>query len=45
MSDKPTYIKPALYALFYEHLKQIAESYGYNLLIHGSLNYVVLINH
>lgn len=38
MSDKPTHVKPALYAMFYEQLKQIAESYGYNLLIHGSLH-------
>jgi hypothetical protein len=38
MSDKPTHVKPALYAMFYEQLKQIAERYGYNLLIHGSLH-------
>ena len=38
MENKPIHIKPALYTLFYEQLKQIAESYGYNLLIHGSLH-------
>jgi hypothetical protein len=37
-SDKPIHVKPALYAMLYEQLKQIAESYGYNLLIHGSLH-------
>jgi hypothetical protein len=36
--DKPTQARPGLYALFYEHLKQIAESYGYNLVVHGSLH-------
>lgn len=35
--NKPTHVKPALYAMFYEHLKDIAEEYGYNLLIHGSM--------
>ena len=38
MSDKPIHVKPALYALLYEYLKQIAEYYGYNLLIHGSIH-------
>jgi len=36
MKDK--HYKPGLYAMFYEQLKDIAEEYGYNLLIHGSLN-------
>lgn len=31
-------IKPGLYAIYFQHLKDIAENYGYNLLIHGSLN-------
>jgi len=34
---KPTHVKPGLYAIFYEHLKQIAKEYGYNLVVHGSL--------
>lgn len=36
--SKPKHIKPALYAMYYDHLKDIAKEYGYNLLIHGSLN-------
>jgi len=36
--EKPIKVKPGLYSLFYEHLKQIAYEYGYNLVIHGSLN-------
>lgn len=36
--SKPQHIKPGLYAMYYEHLKSIAEHYGYNLLIHGSMN-------
>lgn len=36
--SKPIQVKPGLYAMFYEHLKQIAQEYGYNLVIHGSLN-------
>lgn len=38
MSDKPKHYKPGLYAIFYAELKDIAEYYGYNLLIHGSMN-------
>ena len=36
--SKPQHFKPGLYAMFYEHLKDIAKTYGYNLLIHGSMN-------
>lgn len=36
--SKPKHIKPGLYAMYYEHLKDIAKVYGYNLLIHGSMN-------
>ena len=36
--DKPIKAKPGLYAMYYLHLKQIAEHYGYNLVIHGSLD-------
>jgi len=35
--NKPTQVKPGLYAIFYEHLKQIAKEYGYNLVLHGSM--------
>jgi hypothetical protein len=35
---KPIHVKPGLYTMFYEYLKQIAESYGYNLVINGSMN-------
>jgi len=34
---KPIQIKPGLYCLIYEQLKLIAQEYGYNLIIHGSL--------
>jgi hypothetical protein len=36
--NKPVQVKPGLYAIFYEHLKQIAEQYGYNLVVHGSMH-------
>jgi hypothetical protein len=36
--DKPTYVKPGLYCIFYEQLKLIAKEYGYNLLVNGSMN-------
>ena len=35
---KPVQLKPGLYTIFYEHLKQIALEYGYNLVVHGSMN-------
>lgn len=35
--NKPIQVKPAMYTLFYEHLKAIALNYGYNLVLHGSL--------
>jgi hypothetical protein len=38
MTDKPKHFKPGLYALFYEHMKDIAREYGYNLVPHGSMN-------
>ena len=36
--NKPIKAKPGLYTMYYLHLKQIAERYGYNLVIHGSLD-------
>lgn len=38
MSDKPMKAKPNLYAVYFEPLKAIALKYGYNLVIHGSMN-------
>lgn len=38
MVKKPTHVKPALYAKYYFYLKEIAEKFGYNLLVHGSMN-------
>lgn len=35
---KPTHVKPSLYAYYFEALKEIAFEYGYNLVLHGSLN-------
>ena len=36
--NKPIIIKPGLYAMFFLYMKEIAEYYGYNLVIHGSMN-------
>lgn len=36
--DKPIYAKPSLYAYYFLELKEIAIKYGYNLVLHGSLN-------
>lgn len=36
--SKPTHAKPSLYAHYFLILKEIALKYGYNLVIHGSLN-------
>ena len=38
MNDKPIHVKPAFYSFCYEILKEIALQYGYNLVLHGSLN-------
>jgi hypothetical protein len=35
---KPTHVKPSFYSFCYEGMKEIAKKYGYNLLIHGSMN-------
>ena len=35
--SKTIKVKPGLYALFYENLKHIALEYGYNLVVHGSM--------
>lgn len=36
--SKPVHAKPSLYAFYFESLKNIALKYGYNLVLHGSLN-------
>lgn len=36
--SKPIAVKPAMYALFFEHLKIIAKEHGYNLVMNGSMN-------
>lgn len=35
---KPIHAKPNIYAYFFEGLKPIALGYGYNLVVHGSMN-------
>lgn len=35
---KPTHVKPSFYAYCFEQLKEIAKEYGYNLVLHGSMN-------
>ncbi|MBC8053754.1 MAG: hypothetical protein H7Y13_11885 [Sphingobacteriaceae bacterium] len=36
--NKPIHAKPSLYAFYFEALKIIALKYGYNLVLHGSMN-------
>jgi hypothetical protein len=36
--QKPTHAKPSLYAYYFQSLKEIAKEFGYNLVLHGSLN-------
>ena len=36
--SKPIHAKPSLYAFYFMSLKEIAKEYGYNLVLHGSLN-------
>jgi hypothetical protein len=36
--SKPIHAKPSLYAHYFFQLKEIALEYGYNLVLHGSLN-------
>ena len=37
-SEKPVKAKPVFYAHCYFNLKTIAEEYGYNLVLHGSMD-------
>jgi len=36
--EKQIAIKPNLYAYYFQPLKEIAKEYGYNLVVHGSMN-------
>ena len=36
--EKPIHAKPSYYAIMFQPLKEIALKYGYNLVLHGSLN-------
>ena len=36
--NKPIHVKPIFYAHCFESLKVIAKKYGYNLVLHGSMN-------
>jgi len=36
--DKPTHAKPSLYAFYFEVIKDIGKTYGYNIVLHGSMN-------
>ncbi len=38
MSDKPIHAKPSLYAFYFEVIKEIGKVYGYNIVLHGSMN-------
>jgi len=36
--EKTLHVKPNLYAFYFERLKIIAKDFGYNLVVHGSMN-------
>lgn len=36
--EKPIHAKPQLYAYYFLGMKEIAKEYGYNLVVHGSMN-------
>jgi hypothetical protein len=38
LNNKPVHVRPSLFAMYFEGLKQIAIEHGYNLCIHGSMN-------
>ena len=38
MERKPIYVKPMFFSVILEPLKTIAREFGYNLLLHGSIN-------
>lgn len=38
ITGKPLHAKPGLYTYYFEMLKEVALKYGYNLVVHGSMN-------
>lgn len=38
MDTKTIHAKPSLYAFYFEIIKQIGVNYGYNIVLHGSMN-------
>ena len=36
--NKPIHAKPSLYAFYFEIIKEIGLKYGYNIVLHGSMN-------
>lgn len=36
--EKPIHAKPSLYAFYFEVIKEIGLKYGYNIVLHGSMN-------
>lgn len=38
VGSKPIHVKPSLYAFYFEAIKQIGLKYGYNIVLHGSMN-------
>ena len=37
-TKKPIHAKPSLYAFYFEAIKEIGMRYGYNIVLHGSMN-------
>lgn len=37
-SKKPVHAKPSIYAYYFHAIKEIGITYGYNIVLHGSLN-------
>ena len=38
MLSKPIHAKPSLYSFYFDIIKEIGIKYGYNIVLHGSLN-------
>lgn len=38
MNQKPIHAKPSLYAFYFDVIKEIGLKYGYNIVLHGSMN-------
>lgn len=37
-TEKPIHAKPSLYSFYFEAVKEIGLQYGYNIVLHGSMN-------